>query len=186
MNPFTSLIRTLLEADDFWVRRAPIIELTEKDKRRFGLPPTHHPHIDLLAYDCELPNLFAIQVVPAVDKGAGLTLDDIGKETVRPAGDFPMLTSAPYRELVLKRLEEQLFVDGIVYQNTDFGFGLVLGNVRTDQLTSMHNYIVHRTWLYWSQVSIRENIKALHDNGEGDEIEGSAAALAARFLLPGK
>ena len=181
MDPFTSLIRTLLEDGSYWVRRAPKIELTKKDKKRFFLPPTHRPDIHLLAYDPVFKFVLAIQVAPGLDtgRGAGVTLKEFSKRTETPSGDFPMLTCEPYKKLVLKVLERQLIAKDEVIEDVRLAFGLVVGNVKEDELAEVYKYFDDRDRMFWSQAEISDRVKALAD---GDD-EGSAAALVARILL---
>ena len=49
MDHFESIIKTLLEAEGYWVRQSFKVNLTKEEKRQIGKPSIPRPEIDLLA-----------------------------------------------------------------------------------------------------------------------------------------
>ena len=49
MDHFESIISTLLEAEDYWIRRSFKVKVTKEEKRHIGKHSIPRPEIDLLA-----------------------------------------------------------------------------------------------------------------------------------------
>ena len=181
VDQFEFIVKTLLEAEGFWVRQSQKVELTKEEKAELGNPNMPRPEIDLVAYKVTDNTVLVMEVKSYLDSGAGVTLNDINNNTTKPVGGYKLLTSEPYRKQVLKSLSSQLLQAGLIGQDTKFRFGLALGHVKEKQAVEIRKYLDGIGWMFWSQQDIREKVEALADRG----YENSAVVLTAKILLRG-
>jgi len=182
MDQFEFIVKTLLEAEGYWVRQSQKVELTREEKVKLENPYMPRPEIDLVAYKVTDNTVLVMEVKSYLDSGAGVTLNDIKNNTEKAVGGYKLLTCEPYREQVLKSLRSQLLEAGLIGKETRFKFGLALGHVKDKQAAEIRNYLEGIGWEFWSQQDIRKKVEALADRG----YENSAVVLTAKILLRGK
>ena len=182
MDQFEFIVKTLLEAEGYWLRQSQKVELTKAEKIKLGNPTMPRPEIDLVAYKAKDNTVLVMEVKSYLDSSAGETLKDINKNTEKPSEGYKLLTCTPYRDQVVECLRSQMLEAGLIRQDTKFGFGLALGHVKEAQAVEIRKYLDGIGWVFWSQQDIREKVEALADRG----YENSAVVLTAKILLRGK
>jgi hypothetical protein len=76
MDHFENIIRTLLEAEGYWVRQSFKVNLTKGEKRQIGKPSIPRPEIDLLALHFARKEVLAFEAKSFLDS-PGIDLTDL-------------------------------------------------------------------------------------------------------------
>jgi len=96
MNQFESIIKTLLEAEGYWVRSSLKINVSKLDKVKIGKHSIPRPEIDLLAYRPNSNKLIAMEVKSYLDS-PGVRLNKLLESHEVPEGQYKLLTCENYR-----------------------------------------------------------------------------------------
>jgi|NGEPerStandDraft_6_1074524.scaffolds.fasta_scaffold44792_3 hypothetical protein len=70
MDNFEGIIRTLLEADHFWVQSSFKVELTPEERRHSGKHSMPRPELDLLALNFEQNEVLVAEAKSFLDSPA--------------------------------------------------------------------------------------------------------------------
>jgi hypothetical protein len=70
MDNFEGIIRTLLEADHFWVQSSFKVELTLEERRHIGKHSMPRPELDLLALNFEQNEVLVVEAKSFLDSPA--------------------------------------------------------------------------------------------------------------------
>ena len=107
MDHFESIIKTLLEAEGYWVRQSFKVNLTKEEKRQIGKPSIPRPEIDLLALHFTRNEVLVFEAKSFLDS-PGVKLADLQESHEIPKGRYKLFTCERYRSIVFKRLVEDL------------------------------------------------------------------------------
>ena len=180
MGHFEAIIRTLLEADHYWVQSSFKVELTREEKRKVGKPSIPRPEIDLLALDFAKNEVLVVEAKSSFDS-PGVRLEELAEDHDIPDGHYKLFTSKRYRAIVFNRLLLQLCEHGMAVADTKMSLVLAAGNVYKDQTAAIQELFLTRDFLLWSPSDIRDKITALAKRG----YENDPAIIAAKILLRG-
>src|SRR5271156_6630126 len=123
MDHFEGILATLLEAEDYWIRRSFKVNVTKEEKRQIGKPSIPRPEIDLLALHFSRNEVLALEAKSFLDS-PGVRLTDLQEEHEVPEGRYKLFTSESYRSVVLSRLRQQLIHLGMANSDTKVTLGL--------------------------------------------------------------
>lgn len=101
MNHFEAIIRTLLEADHYWVQSSFKVDLTLEEKRQIGKHSIPRPEIDLLSLDFAKYEVLVVEAKSLFDS-PGVRLEELAEEHDIPDGRYKLFTSKRYRAIVFK------------------------------------------------------------------------------------
>ncbi len=87
MDHFESIIATLLEAENYWIRRSFKVCLTKDEKRAIGKHSIPRPEIDLLAFNFVENEVLAIEAKSLLDS-PGIKLAQLQLEHEIPEGRY--------------------------------------------------------------------------------------------------
>lgn len=167
MDHFESLIKTLLEHENWWVQQSYKVELTIEERTIVGRPTMPRPEIDLLAFKhCE-NEVTAFEVKSFLDT-AGVVWNEINiEQDPPPEGRYKLFTCPIYRNVVFERLQRQLIERGMANEQTTIRLGLAAGKVaqqrNQDNVENIANYFNEKGWVFWSPTEIREKLELLAD-----------------------
>ena len=167
MDYFESLIKTLLEHENYWVQQSYKIELTIEEKRMVRIPTMPRPEIDLLAFNHRENKVTVFEVKSFLDT-AGVVWRDLNMEQdIPPAGRYKLFTCPTYRNVVFTRLMQQLIERGMADEQTTITLGLaagkVAGQINQDNVRNIAMYFEARGWVFWSPTQIQERLELLAD-----------------------
>src|SRR5579862_6017842 len=160
MDHFEGIIATLLEAEDYWIRRSFKVNVTKEEKRQIGKHSIPRPEIDLLALHFSRNEVIAFEAKSFLDS-PGVKLADLQEEHKVPEGRYKLFTSESYRSVVLSRLRQQLIRLGMANSQTKVTLGLVVGRVHQGQSAPMRDFIEKKGWVFWSPEDMKRKIAAL-------------------------
>src|ERR1039457_175164 len=178
MDNFEGIIRTLLEADHFWVQSSFKVELTLEEKRHIGKPKIPGPEIDLLALNFEQNEVLVVEAKSCLDS-PGVRVEDLEQQHDTAEGRYKIFTSERYRSTVFKRLLLQLCENGMANAETKISLLLAAGNVYNNQTAAVQELFLTKGFIFWSPEEIKEKVTALAKRGYQDD----AAILTAKILL---
>jgi hypothetical protein len=156
---FENLVRTLLEAEGFWVFQSFKVDLTTEDKRRIGRPSLPRPEIDLLAFRPRSNQIIAIEAKSYFDS-RGVRLEELAASYEIPEGRFKLFTCPKFQTIVLQRLKAQLMSMGMSKDDTAIRLGLVFGNVVKRDVLPLRRYVKTREWFYWSPRLLKRKLRS--------------------------
>jgi hypothetical protein len=182
MDHFESIISTLLEAEDYWVRRSFKVNLEAEEKRQIGKPSIPRIEIDLLAFLFSENRVIAFEAKSFLDS-PGVKLADLQKEHKVAEGRYKLFTSENYRSVVLLRLKKQLIKHGMANSDTKVIPGLAAGNVYQiqrgpNQCELIREFMDKKGWVFWSPDDIKQKVEALANSG----YENDPAIITAKIL----
>src|ERR1039458_2426738 len=178
MDNFQAIIRTLLEADHFWVQSSCKVDLRLEEKRQLGKPKIPRPEIDLLALNFEQNEVLVVEAKSFLDS-PGVRVEELAEEQDIPDGRYKLFTSKLYRTIVFNRLLLQLCEYGMANADTKISLVLAAGNVYKDQTVALQELFLTRDFVLWSPEEIKAKVTALAKRGYQDD----AAIFAAKILL---
>jgi hypothetical protein len=178
MDHFENIIRTLLEAEGYWVRQSFKVNLTKEEKRQIGKPSIPRPEIDLLALHFARNEVLAFEAKSFLDS-PGVRLADLRESHDVPQGRYKLFTCEPYRAIVFTRLLEDLKSCGMAGPQTKVSFGLAAGRVYQGQSSAIREFMSHKNWLFWSPEDVKSKVTALAKQG----YENDATIITAKILL---
>lgn len=178
MDYFESILATLLESENFWVRRSFKVELTKEEKCRVGKPSMPRPEIDLLALNFKSNEIVLMEAKSYFDS-PGIALPELKKNHKKPEGRYKLFTCQILREIVMFRIKEQLRAQGMANEATKLQLGLAAGKVRNNASDEIRQFIESRGWIFWSPDQIRNKVENLANRG----YENDPAIITAKILM---
>ena len=177
MDHFEGIVATLLKAEGYWVASSYKVHLSKEEKREIGKPSIPRPEIDLLALSFSKNKILAIEAKSYLDSG-GVPLAALQEVHEVPEGRYKLFTSKRYREIVFKRMREQLVENGMANVDTVIELGLAAGNVYGNDHEKIKLFMLQKNWHYWSPFDIKNKVRELASLG----YENDAAIITAKIL----
>lgn len=178
MDHFESIICTLLEAEQYWIRRAFKVNVTKEEKRQIGKHSIPRPELDVLALDFSANEVIAFEAKSYLDS-PGVKLAELREEHDVPEGRYKLFTSERYRSVVLGRLKQELIEAGMANAQTRVSLGLAAGKVYQGQSAAIRNFMESKQWRFWSPEDIKQKVTALAER----DYENDPAIITAKILL---
>jgi hypothetical protein len=178
MDHFEAIIKTLLEAEGYWVRQSFKVKLTKEEKKSIGKPSMPRPEIDLLAYQPAANRILAIEAKSYFDS-MGVKAADLRCEDDVPEGRYKLFTCSNYREIVLARLKQDLLDCGMASPESTVQLGMVAGHVYRKRSDELRAHFSDREWFYWGPEDVAEKVRLLAALG----YENDPAIITAKILV---
>lgn len=178
MDYFESIVKTLLEAEGYWVRSSFKVNVTKEEKRDIGKHSIPRPEIDLLALHFGKNEILALEAKSFLDS-PGVKLVQLKEEHEVPSGRYKLFTSKRYRSVVLTRLLQDLIACGMANAKTKVSLGLAAGKVYQGQSALIREFMEKNNWIFWSPEDIKKKVTALAERG----YENDAAIITAKILM---
>src|ERR1019366_291078 len=169
MDNFEGIIRTLLEADHFWVQSSFKVELTLEERRHSGKHSMPRPELDLLALNFEQNEVLVVEAKSFLDS-PGVRVEELAGEQDIPDGRYKLFTSERYRKMVFNRLLLQLCEYGMANADTKISLVLAAGNVYKDQTVATQELFHTRDFVLWSPSDIKDKVTALAKRGYENDL----------------
>ena len=180
MDYFERLVGTLLERRGYWIQQSFKVELSKADKRHLGKPSLPRPEIDLLAYKAGTNELLVIEVKSYLDS-YGVDWKKVCVAHKEMKGRYKLFTNTKYRNLVLKRLTEQLSAAGSISKKTMPKLCLAAGKFKGGSEEPLKKHFDRKGWGLLTPEDIRSGLSELAAVG----YENDPTILAAKMLLKG-
>lgn len=178
MDHFEAIIRTLLEADGYWVHSSFKVDLTLEEKREIGKHSMPRPEIDLLALDFAKNEVLVVEAKSLFDS-PGVRLDELAEQHDIPDWRYKLFSSKRYRTIVFNRLLLQLCECGMANADTKISLVLAVGNIFKDQTAAIQELFLTKDFVLWSPSDIKDKVTALATRG----YENDPAIVTAKILL---
>jgi hypothetical protein len=178
MDHFEGIISTLLEAENYWIRRSFKVQVAKEEKRQIGKHSIPRPEIDLLALNFAKNEVVAFEVKSFLDS-PDVRLAQLQEEREVPEGRFKLFTSERYRVVVLSRLKEELISCGMANADTTVTLGLAAGKIYQGQSGAVREFMDKRRWLFWAPEDIKRKVIALAER----DYENDPTIITAKILM---
>lgn len=182
MDYFEATVKTLLEYEGYWVRQSFKVNLSKEEKREVAQQSLARPEIDLLAYKPGHDEILAIEVKSYLDS-SGVRLEMIRQVHDEPPakGRYKLFTCTKYREVVFRRLAQDLVESGMLDKPLPVRLGLVAGKVHKKEEKVLGEYLQNLCYLFWGPSEVRERLAACANAA----YENDPVVIAAKVLLRG-
>jgi hypothetical protein len=180
MDAFEELVCEVLRADGYWVHQGYKINLKAEDKRALQNPSMPGPEIDLVAYKAGTGELLSIECKSYFDSG-GVRARDLmpgGKNWRR----YKMFVDADLREMVLRRLAEQLVASGAVAGTPVPKLGMIYGYATPPNRAILEKHFTENHWCLYHPEWLRDRLQAMETRSYDNQV----ASVVAKLLLPRK
>jgi hypothetical protein len=178
MDAFEELAAEVLRADGYWVHQGYKINLTPGEKRALDNPSMPRPEIDLVAYKAGTGELLSLECKSYFDSG-GVNANDM-----LPDGRYPqrykMFVNSRLREMVLRRLGEQLVDSGTVVGTPVPKLGLIYGYATPANATKLKEHFAASGWELYGPDWLRRHLQQMALRSYDNQI----ASVVAKLLLP--
>jgi len=178
MDAFENIVAQLLIEDDFWVMTSVRVDLTKEEKKEINKPTTPRPEIDIIAFNLKNNTLFLIEVKSFFDS-RGVVFSELQKKSDIQKGRYKLLTSDKYRNIISKRLFEDLNKKGLINTKTKISYGLIAGNVYQNKESEIKEYFNSKKWLFWGPSEIKSKVIKLSSKG----YENNPVTIASKIIL---
>lgn len=182
MDHFERIACTLLEREGYWVRQSFKVLLTPKQKAALGknMFSIPRPEIDLLALSYAREDLVAFEVKSFFDSG-GVPYIHITANHPSPQGRYKLFTCAPYRNVVLTQLRDDLIAQKLLPSSWSkpIRMGLIAGNVKKGDAPAIKTYFDRQGWEFWGPDDVKARVTAYAAMG----YENDPAVITAKILL---
>ena len=169
MESFESIIRKLLESENYWTKQSYRVELTIEEKRLLGKPTMPRIELDLIAYQPEKDELLVLEVKSFLDT-KGVDYRDLIDKSRRDHSKYKLFVYEDYRRIVLERLKCQLLSDGLINKSTKVKLGLAAGNIVNNQTDSLNKLFSENGWFLWTPKSIKQKLNKLSNHRYDDDV----------------
>jgi len=177
MDHFESLIKTLLEAEGYWVQQSFKVNLSKEEKKLIGKPSVPRPEIDLLAIKFSSNEVLVIEAKSFLDS-PGVRLNELTNVQEQQEGRYKLFTSERYRSVVMARLHADLIERGMANTNTQLTLGLAAGKIYQQKSDAVRHHMHEKHWWFWSPEEIRQKVLNLADRG----YENDPAIITAKII----
>ena len=178
MDHFESLVKTLLEAEGYWVRQSFRVGLTKEEKKTIGKPSIPRPEIDILALHFQRNEILVLEAKSYLDS-PGVRLSELQEEHTVAEGRYKLFTSKNFRTVVLQRLLTDLQAAKMANAKTKLQIGLVAGKVYQKKSQAILDFMLAKGWVFWSPEDIKVKVEALAEMGYTND----PAIITAKILL---
>jgi hypothetical protein len=181
MDAFEEIVKLLLEKKGYWVRQGVKVRITKADKIALASPTMPRPEIDLVAFNPKRDELALIEVKSYLDS-YGVYFEAVCTETDKLSTRYRLFTDSTYRDIVSKRVREQLMEEGLVLPSTVLRYGLAAGHIhskREEAAIRVHFSDPGRNWLLITVEDMRTALGELAEQGWED----NAVIQTAKLLL---
>ncbi len=180
MDAFEEIVAGLFRQNGFWVRQSYKVNLTKPEKVEIGKPSTPRPEIDILAYSpCgnsggKLPTysnmlveentLLWVECKSYLDS-FGVAFSAFGnvEDASNPGASsgFKLFTDERYREVLSRKLVQQVVKEGLTLPNPCLQYCLVAGHTYPSTREKLHQYFEQKNWKLFDEYTIKEQLKSL-------------------------
>jgi hypothetical protein len=168
MDAFESLIRLLLDRNEYWTRQSHKVNLTKEEKKAIGKPSIPRPEIDLIAFQPLRNEVIALEVKSYLDS-LGVQLKEIKQKFQIPAGRYKLFTCDNYRKIVFHRLSHELSEAGLINNSTTIKLGLAAGKVYKNEEAELGAHLTKNGHFFIGPSKIKRDVKLLaRSNYEND------------------
>ena len=178
MDAFEELVAEVLRADGYWVHRGYKINLSPEEKRALDNPSMPRPEIDIVAYKAGTGELLSLECKSYFDSGG------VHAKDMLPDGRYPqrykMFVKAQLREMVLRRLTEQLIDAGTVAGTPVPKLGLIYGYATPKNIAMLEEHFAANHWALFGPDWLRQHLKQMALRSYDNQI----ASVVAKLLLP--
>jgi hypothetical protein len=179
VDAFETVIASILQRQGFWTMTSLKVELTKAEKVAIGRSSSPRWEIDVVGYSGASNELRVIECKSYLDS-YGVHCSAFDGSDAKAAKRYKLFCEPALRDVVLRRLVEQLVAAGFCREAPKVTLCLAAGKIKGDE-APLREHFQKNGWTLYGPDDIRNEIEALRDSG----YENSVAAVVAKILLRG-
>ena len=181
MEYFEQIVAKLIEKEGKWVKQNVKVDITKEEKKIIGKPSIPRPDIDIVAYNF-LTNILEIWEVKSYLDSKGVKYKDLKQEYDIIEGNYKILTSRKYREIITNRLKIDWIKVGLIKEEPRIIYGLAVGKINSQDEENIKKYFQNKGWLLKLPKDIYNGIKLL----EKEAYENDPFIIASKIIFRGQ
>lgn len=179
MDYFESLVATIIEKENKWVKQNVKVNLTKEEKVEIGKPSIPRPDIDIVAYRAK-ENVLEIWEVKSFLDSPGVRFKEIIEENEIAKGRYKLLTSEKYRMIIIDRLVADWIELGLINKNPTVKIGLAAGKIYSNDEDSIVAHFKKKGWILKTPMDLFRGIEKLEEEAYENDLYIIAAKLIFR------
>ena len=179
MDAFEDIIAGLFRQQGYWTRLSYKVDLSKEEKVAIDKPSSPRPEIDILAYKPTVNELLWIECKSYLDS-YGVRFESFNGQEAKGADRYKVFTRDFYREVVTRRLVEQLMQESLVLDGVTVKYGLVAGRVYPKSRVALKQHFDERGWLLFDDTWIKDKLRDLAKLGYENDVAIIVAKLFER------
>jgi hypothetical protein len=183
VDAFEDLVARVFRGAGYWTRQNYKVTLTKADKVALGKPSLPRPEIDVLAYQAVDNTIVWAECKSYLDSG-GVHIDAFNGKNTRFANRLKLFTDEPLRQLVTKRLVEQLTSEGLLRPQPSIEYWLVAGRIASVCADELREYFEQERsprWVLKDRTWLVSHLQHIVKTGYDDDV----VAMVAKLLSVG-
>jgi len=177
MDAFESIIATILDRDGFWVRTSFKVALTKAEKREINRPSSPRWELDVVAYRPADNLLWVVECKSFLDS-RGVAFKGLDPET-GGSSRYKLFNEPKTREVVFRRMVQQLTDAGSICANPDIHLCLAAGKIVASDSDRLHSLFETNGWLLFDREWITDRLLKLAADG----YDNAVASVTAKLLF---
>ena len=180
MDAFESVIATILEHRGYWVRSSFKVDLSKAEKVQLGKPSLPRPELDLVAYKGHGNVIRVVECKSYLDS-AGVSIAAFDGTNDKFAERFKLLLRDDWREVVERRLVQQLCETGLTERRPSVLWCLAAGKVKSaaDEV-ALNEWFSRRGWEFWGPNWVADGVRALANGSYENDVATIVSKLITR------
>ena len=182
MDVFETLVGKMLSRRGYWTMQGYTLEnLTPADKKWLGNPTMPRVEFDLVAFKPSTNELWALEVKSYLDSGGVHHRDLLVEHADCKRRRFKEFTVPKYRDLVLRRLKEQLMDQGFIPRGPHLlpKLGLAVGKWAAGSEEPIRKRFADKGWLLIGPDEICHSLETMANEGYSND----EAVMVAKMLI---
>jgi hypothetical protein len=180
MDAFEAVIASILQRQGYWTQTSVKVELTRAEKAEFGRLSSPRWELDVVGYRGASNELRVVECKSYLDS-PGVHCSAFDGSNPKAAKRYKLFCEPKLREVVLRRLTEQLVSSGFCRKAPDVTLCLAAGKIKGDE-APIREHFEKNGWTFYGPEEIRRELQALRNSG----YENSVAAVVTKILLRGR
>jgi hypothetical protein len=177
VDSFEAVVAAILQRQGYWTLTSVKVELTKEEKREIGRHSSPRWELDVVAYRGKDNEIRVVECKsfldsPGVECGA---FDGSNKEAEKR---YKLFCEDTLRQVVFRRLEQQLVSGGFCAKNPTITLCLAAGKIRGNE-SVLKSHFEKKGWLLLGPSYIQQELTKLRDSG----YENNVATVVTKLLL---
>lgn len=177
MDSFEAVVAAILQRQGYWTLTSVKVELTKEEKREIGRHSSPRWELDVVAYRGRGNEIRVVECKSFLDS-PGVECGAFDGSNRKAEKRYKLFCEDALREVVLRRLAEQLVSAGSCAKNPTITLCLAAGKIRGSEST-LRSHFENRGWLLLGPSYIQQELTKLRHSG----YENDVATVVTKLLL---
>ena len=177
MDAFEHVVAEVFWGLGYWVRTSVKVDLSKAEKVEIGLPTMPRPEIDLVAYHAGSGCILALECKSYLDS-RGITYAEVCGDA--DSKTYKLFRREKMRDVVLRRLTEQLIEQGLCPPGITVQLGMIAGKISVGDEPRLAALFEHHDWFFKGPSWLKAELEKLASTSYENQISSVVAKLLLR------